>query len=189
MDFSQKPLKIPATLAFVVAMYFTWNFRLYLPISDGWAGIEKFLWPLSLTNLVFHEGGHWILGIFGWDFLRVAGGTILQLAMPAICLGYFIEKDNYLGVCFTLFWIGENLINISLYAADAKVQALILITGMSGSEGGMHDWGYLFGAIGMTDYCVGIAQIIFFAGCWLMAFAPAWMVATFCRYAAKQIYK
>src|SRR5271169_4905346 len=126
--------RVPAAVASTAALYFTWHFRQYLPITDDWVGIETILLPLSALNLVFHEAGHWILGIFGWEFLMVAGGTIMQLTMPAACLIHFLGQESYAGIGFTLFWIGQNLIEISLYAADAKIQALILITGMSGSE-------------------------------------------------------
>lgn len=174
MNLSFGHLKVPAAIASAVALCFSWHFRAYLPITDGWARIETILLPLSSLDLAFHEAGHWIFGIFGWEFLMIAGGTIMQLAMPVACLLHFLTRENYAGVGFTLFWLGENLINISLYAADAKLQALILITGMSGREGGMHDWGYMFGAWGLTNDCIGIAQIIFFCGCWLMVFTLTW---------------
>jgi hypothetical protein len=78
-------------------------------------------------------------------------------------------------VLFSLFWIGENLMEISWYMADAKMQALILITGMSGREGGGHDWGNMLGMTGLTDYCVGMGETVHWAGCTLALFPFAWL--------------
>ena len=167
-------LRLPAIVATLTALGFTSHFRSYLPIPQGWASLETLWLPLSAINVVFHEAGHWIFGILGLEFLMVAGGTLMQLMLPAACLFEFWRQKSGAGIGAVLFWLGENLVAISYYAADAKMQVIILITGMSGSEGGYHDWGYMLGQLGLKNYCVGLAQIIFFAGCWLMAFAPTW---------------
>ena len=169
-------IRFPAIAATVVALYFASRFRQYLPITDAWATIETALLPLTALDVAFHEAGHLLLGLFGWEFLRIAGGTIFQLAIPAACLLHFVSQRSRAGVGFCAFWIGKNLVNISFYAADAQSQSLILITGMSGREGGFHDWGHMLTQLGLWRRCVGIGQGIFFAGVWLMVFALAWFL-------------
>ena len=169
-------VRVPAAAATLVAFYFAAQFQRYLPITDGWTRIETVLFPLSSLDVAFHEAGHLILGFFGSEFLMVAGGTLMQLAMPSACLAHFIVHESPAGMGFCLFWIGLNLAEISLYAADAQAQALILITGMSGREGGGHDWAFMLGRLGLTKHCVGAGEIFFFAGVWLMVFAAGWLL-------------
>ena len=171
--FFQK-FRFPLAIAFLVALPFTWRFSSYLPITEGWTSAQKFWFPLPLVNLAFHEAGHVIFGILGIRWITVAGGTLMQLLIPLACLISFARQDRWPGVGFCLFWIGTNFLDISLYAADAKIQVLILTTGMSGSEGGGHDWAYLLGSVGLTDHCIGIGQFIFWMGAFLMAFTVSW---------------
>jgi hypothetical protein len=61
-------------------------------------------------------------------------GTIFQLAVPlGIFLGFYPRRDTQ-GVTFSGFWFGENLLNISVYVADARKMELPLV------GGGDHDW-------------------------------------------------
>jgi hypothetical protein len=98
---------------------------------------------LDLVNLVFHEAGHVILRPFG-STLHLLGGTLFQLAVPAVLVGYFLVRRRDLfavGVCG--WWLGESLLNVATYMADARDLALPLI-------GGEHDWNellYRFGAL------------------------------------------
>ena len=34
------------------------------------------------TASVFHEAGHLLFGVFGWETLTVLGGTLMQLLVP-----------------------------------------------------------------------------------------------------------
>jgi len=155
--------------AALFASFHAFRFASYLPINDGWASIEGWLLPLSSLTIAFHEAGHVILGLFGWEFLMVAGGTIFQLAFPAAIIAHFARRGERAGVLFGVFWLGESLISAAYYCADAKMQVLILITGMSGSEGGGHDWHYMLGKLGLISSCVGLGRFLFFWGCAAMA--------------------
>ena len=166
------PYFYPAAAAAIIALIYALNFRSYLPITEGWARVETLLFPLSALNLVLHEAGHPLLGIFGSEFLMTAGGTIFQLAFPLAFLYYFFIRENKAGCLFAVFWAGYSLVNVSFYLADADLQALILITGKSGREGGLHDWNYLLAQMGLLKRCVGIGRVIFFAGVGAMFFAP-----------------
>jgi hypothetical protein len=164
----------PAAPALLFALFHASRFASYLPLTEGWGKVETWLLPLSALTVVFHEGGHVIFGLLGWRFLTVAGGTIMQLALPLAIIAHFARRRETAGTLFGAFWLGESLIGAAYYAADAKMQVLILIGGMSGSEGGGHDWAYMLGRWGLTNSCVGVGRFVFFWGCLAMALPLCW---------------
>ncbi len=99
---------------------------------------------LDLVNLAFHEAGHIFLMPFG-STLHYLGGTIGQLAVPALLAAYFlvVGPTRPLGAAVCVWWTGENLLNISIYMADARDLALPLV------GGGDHDWNELFYRFGL----------------------------------------
>ncbi|MCF8243264.1 MAG: hypothetical protein K9J16_17945 [Melioribacteraceae bacterium] len=116
-------------------------------------------------NTLIHESGHAIFKFFG-RFMMVLGGTLMQIIMPAIFIYYFFSNSKRIGVQFSVLWLGQNLINISVYASDAKAQKLPLIGGI-GKE--YHDWTYLLTetglllkdqTVGLVFYSLGIAAFI-----------------------------
>lgn len=150
---------------------FAWKFADYLPITDGWMRV-KGLYPTGLANFLFHEGGHLIFSVLGFQFLTVAAGSALQLALPLACAAHLYFSKSPVGALLCLMWTGQSLVDLSFYIADAKQQVLILITGTSGSEGSFHDWAYLLDCFGLRAYAVGLGRLAFFAGCWLGLWAP-----------------
>lgn len=165
---------LPLLVASSISLFVSIPYRNYLPITDGWVRIERWWFPLQAINLVFHEAGHLILGVLGNEFLTYAGGTLFQLLFPFVCLFHFARQSSPAGIAFSVFWLGINFTEISFYAADAKLQALILISGMTGQEGGGHDWHYMFQHLGLLNQSVPIGQFIFFVGCTCLFFAPFW---------------
>ena len=176
-------LALPAGPALLFALFQAARFSSYLPLPEGWGRLETWLLPISMCTLAFHEGGHAILGLLGWEFLTVAGGTLFQLLFPSIIIGHFLRRQEAAGTLFGFFWLGESLVGASYYAADAKMQVIILISGMSGSEGGGHDWAYMLGHLGLTNSCVGIGRFLFFWGCLAMAFPLCWAARALWRLA------
>src|SRR5215213_6801535 len=65
----------------------TWQFA-RLPM--GVAVLDS---VLHLPNLVFHEAGHVLLGIFG-RFAGVLGGSLFQFALPLILAGVFLKQRD-----------------------------------------------------------------------------------------------
>ncbi len=126
---------------------------------------------INNINLVFHEGGHMIFRILGIEFLTVLGGTLMQLAIPAAAFAhFFVRKQKFAGALMGL-WFGENFLMIGEYMKDAIVQQLPLI------GDGTHDWTYLFGALGVLQYCKGIGSAAIVLGYAVMAGASAWIIA------------
>ncbi|MDA2937248.1 hypothetical protein MYX75_03165 [Acidobacteria bacterium AH-259-A15] len=127
--------------------------------------IENYFSPLDHVNLAFHEGGHVLFSLFG-RFLMMLGGTITQLAIPIACAIHFRRsKSQPLGFQLALFWTGENLLNVSIYIADARRRVLPLV------GAGEHDWAYLLGRIGLLAQNETIAQIVFALGSVLILYS------------------
>ena len=73
---------------------------------------------------------------------------------------YFVYQKHYYSASFVLFWVGQSLLNVFVYANDAVVMQLVLNSGMTGSEGSFHDWNYLLDATGMLNYTKQVAGFI-----------------------------
>jgi hypothetical protein len=101
--------------------------------------------PLDLVNLAFHEAGHMFLIPFG-ETAHFLGGTLGQLAVPAGLSGNFlIKRRQPFAAAVCAWWTGENLVNISVYMADARTLGLDLV------GGGEHDWNTLFYQFGLLS--------------------------------------
>ncbi|UPT74091.1 MAG: hypothetical protein M0D55_20095 [Elusimicrobiota bacterium] len=84
---------------------------------------------LDGIDLVIHEAGHPILGLFGWRWLMVAGGTIFQLAFPIAFIVHFRKNGQPRSADACVAWLGQNFLHIGRYAADARAQELPLVGG------------------------------------------------------------
>jgi len=124
---------------------------------------------IDYVNLLIHEGGHGIFSIFG-KFIYTLGGTIAQIIIPVMFVIYYwkIKKRNMTQIF--LVWLGENLINISIYAADARAHKLPLL----GGNRVYHDWTYILNQTNliMYDYEVGI----FFYSLGILAFLISFLL-------------
>ena len=121
---------------------------------------------VSGADLVFHEAGHPILGIFRVRLLTYLGGTVAQLAIPAAAAVAFARGRRPAAFAVALVWIGFNLVN----AADAMDRALPLLA----ADEDQHDWWNILGMLGLRARCRGIGGAIAASGWALWAGAPAW---------------
>ena len=133
------------------------------PAHYGW---------IDSLDLAIHEAGHPIFGIFG-EFIGFAGGTIMQLLMPAVLFGYFWRQRDRHAATVMAWWIAQNLWNISRYVADARAEELPLV------GGGEHDWAYLLGTLGLLRDDIAIGHTVHFAGVviFLWSCVAGWMCA------------
>ena len=95
--------------------------------------------PAHLPNLVFHEAGHIILGVFG-RFVGVLGGSLFQFAVPLVLAGAFLRQRDWFGAAVCVWWAGQNLLDLAPYIADARALQLVLLGGRTGAEVEGHDW-------------------------------------------------
>jgi len=118
---------------------------------------------LDNVDLPIHETGHLLFRPFG-EFLMVAGGSLFQVIFPAVFVGYFIWNQKLYSAAVVLMWVGQSILNVWVYASDAVTMQLVLTSGLTGSEGGFHDWNYLLTATGLIGATKTVAGIIRFAG-------------------------
>jgi len=150
-----RPVSKPARLGWLI---FYALFLIYAFTSK-----EPYLF-IDNVFLPIHEGGHLLFGWLGHT-LGIAGGTILQLFVPLAIALYFTFARQVPGAAFAAFFFFENFLNISTYMADARQQALPLVT-VGDPDNVEHDWNYLFGQLGVLQHDTAIAGVVRFLG-WL----------------------
>jgi hypothetical protein len=143
-----RPNYLKLVFAGIMSLYFVWV--MLTPMQGSF---------LDLVDLPIHETGHLLFRPFG-EFMMIAGGTIFQLIFPAVFVGYFIWHFKYYSAAIVLFWVGQSFINVYIYAADAQVMQLMLTSGMTGSEGGFHDWNYMLIRLDLLSSTKTVAGII-----------------------------
>ncbi|MCU0650796.1 MAG: hypothetical protein MUC52_00985 [Candidatus Omnitrophica bacterium] len=131
---------------------------------------------LGGLNLGIHELGHMVSGFLG-ESVSVAGGTILQLAVPVFAFFNFYRQRDFFAIALTFGWLSTNFFNVATYVADARKMELPLVS--IGGGGVYHDWQYMLSGINALEYDTGIAVIIrlfavfsmlacFISGAWLL---------------------
>ena len=127
------------------------------------------------VNLVFHEAGHVIFGFFG-RFVAVLGGSLNQVLIPAVCVIAFLHTRQRASAAVALFWTGQSLADVAVYAADGRAMALPLL-----AEGLIHDWNYLLGHTGLLGHAEAVGRLMFGAGALLMLGALAFLALDLLR--------
>ncbi len=151
------------------------------------AGTALLLWS-ELTNgflarivdgadLLFHEAGHPIFGVFGWRFLTYLGGTLGQLAFPAVAAAIFALRRRPVSLGAAIVWIGLNLVNIGRYAADGQARLLPILA----ADASEHDWWNLLGMLHVRPHAPAIGGVIMAAGWLAQVIAPAWTASIWYR--------
>jgi len=123
---------------------------IFLIISDDNNG---YISIIDDANLLFHEAGHLIFGLFG-DTMGLYGGTLGQLAIPIICGIAFLRQESLFSVSVVSLWFFENFFNIARYMADARSRMLPLV------GGGEHDWTNILTRWGVLQYDTTLATIL-----------------------------
>jgi hypothetical protein len=138
-----------SVIILVIAVYLVLNRGTY-----GW---------IDNADLIIHEAGHFFFYFFG-RFIYTLGGTLMQIIIPLMIYWYFHRNEYKTGAQVGLLWLGQNLINISVYAADAQARMLPLL----GGNKVYHDWHYMLGELGILQYdaevgyfFLGLAIIVF----------------------------
>jgi hypothetical protein len=112
------------------------------------------------ANFILHEAGHFIFMFFG-EFLAVLGGSLNQVLIPAIFTAYFFRHHQRGSACATLFWTGQSLTGVAIYAADAQTLRLPL-HGSDGSDAAaVHDWHRLLQWMGLLPRSKAIGDLLF----------------------------
>jgi hypothetical protein len=133
---------------------------------------EGFVFLLDGANLLFHEAGHPIFGLFS-ERLGVYGGTLGQLIFPVVLAISFWRKDQPISFAGAVIWFFENWLNIARYLADARAQVLPLV------GGGDHDWNTILIRWNILACDTRIAGVVKTMGWIGMLAAGAWVVWRF----------
>ncbi|MGB3543736.1 hypothetical protein [Rubrivirga sp.] len=128
---------------------------------------------INSFNLIVHEAGHFFFRWFG-QTIHAAGGTILQLALPALFVYQGVYWNNRVGTQLSLLWLGQSAVGVSIYAADAQARVLPLL----GGDNVFHDWHTILGNLSLLEATPIVAGAFYgFAFvCWfVMLIAPKWI--------------
>ena len=123
--------------------------------------------------LVFHEAGH-VLFAWGGRWLTVAGGTLMQLLVPAVVAGAFLwrQRDPF-GAAVGLWALGVSLLDVAPYVYDAADPQIMLLTGATGEAGG-HDWIYLLRSLGLLARAQALGTATHRLGALVLLAALVW---------------
>src|SRR5215469_1246611 len=133
--------------------------------------------PMLMIDVVFvpiHEGGHLLFRFFGNQWIYIAGGTFMQLFVPFALAVYFAFQRHVTGTAFWAFFFFENFLGIATYMADARAQALPLVT-LGDPEFVIHDWHAIFSSLGLLQHDTQIATVVRFLGWAGMLSVVIWM--------------
>jgi hypothetical protein len=159
-----KPVSRPALMAWII---FYVGFLAYaFSAHGGYLFIDS-------ANLVVHEGGHNLFGWFG-PTLGLWGGTLLQWLVPFLLAAYFFSERQTTGFIFCLFFFFENWLYTATYMADARAQALPLVT-TGDPEFVEHDWYAIFSSLGVLNYDTRIAAVVRLLGWCGMIACVVWL--------------
>lgn len=129
---------------------------------------------IDYINVLIHEGGHGVFKIFG-KFIYTLGGTLMQIIIPSMFIVFYLITRKKAGAQIFLVWLGENLMNISIYAADARAQKLPLL----GGNKVYHDWTWLLSQTGLLEQDQLIGNIFYGTG--ILIFLIALLLPLFLR--------
>jgi hypothetical protein len=137
-----------------------------------WAMLHPQDWRLiDGVNLVIHEAGHLFFRPFG-EFLMIAGGSLFQLIVPATFAFYFHYHKQSYSCALVLLWLGESLLNVSVYAGDSVALQLPLL----GGNDSIHDWNYMLDHLNWLSYTDGIAKTLRLAAAAIVVAATLWAI-------------
>jgi hypothetical protein len=164
-DYEWQPVSKPAWIGWTIFYVFTlWMYR---PGGTPY---------LDAVHLVVHEAGHPLFSYAGNYVLTIAGGTVLQLFVPAALAVSFAYRGHVTGTTFCSFMFFNSFINVGVYMADARARVLPLVApGMASDEIQDHDWQILFEQANLLRHDVQIGNATRMLGYAGMAVVIAWL--------------
>lgn len=144
-DWYWQPVSTAGLIASITGV--AWLFLLLATDDDGFIAI------LDSFNLVVHEAGHPLFGIFGESF-GLWGGTLMQLVVPVAIAVAFWRERAAISLALAGVWFFENFLNIARYIADARAQELPLV------GGGEHDWFNILSRHDLLENDAAIASVV-----------------------------
>lgn len=135
-----------------------------------WCAYDPYQWRLiDGVNLVIHEAGHVVFMPFG-EFVMIAGGSLLQIIMPLAFVVYFYRTEKPYSAALVLFWVGESILNVSVYASDSLAMQLPLL----GGQDSIHDWNYMLERLGILTHTAAVGGSLRMIGTLVILAAVVW---------------
>jgi hypothetical protein len=142
-----------------VALLASGYFWYYLTTYHDWHFVDN-------LSLIIHEAGHAVFFFFG-DFLHILGGSLFQILFPLVYVGYFYIRRDFFSASILLFWVGQNILAVSVYASDAIAMQLPLL----GGDSVLHDWNYVLTYLHVLRYTPQIGGTLYLFGVLVIASA------------------
>src|SRR5438445_3184998 len=162
-------VRIGRVILLLLLVRWTWLFLAW-PMRQDVIGASF----LHLINLPFHEAGHILFAPFG-DLMTSLGGSLAQVLVPLVCLVAFLTTSrNPFGAAVMCWWAGENLLDVAVYANDARSLQLVLLGGHTGAEVEGHDWEHILQLTGLLQHDHQIAWTVHVLGAVIMIGALMW---------------
>jgi hypothetical protein len=163
-----------------------WAPRALLLVVLAWLGWRHLTDPdygslFSGITLGVHELGHLVLAPLG-HWLGVAGGSLAQTLAPVAVAYGFLRQRDYFAIAVAGMWEAMSLSNLATYVADARAEALPLVSPFSGEP--EHDWHYLLSSVGMLRYDAHLAAAVRLAALAVLACSlalGAWLCVRIAR--------
>ena len=161
--------RVPILAWFIFLLYQNWN--------NPQSTMNRGLNPIYQFDFGVHELGHILFIPFG-EYMHILGGSLWQCLFPIICLIALWQIRWYFASALSFCWIGLNLFDVAIYAADARARMLDLATGPLGaftpdtpeSYNSSHDWYQLLLRINHLDWDLTIAHWLRVTGAVLYIF-------------------
>lgn len=165
------PNTVRTTLhAALLAAFAVWGLVL---IAQDYRNAEIMQSFLHGPLLVFHEAGHVLFSFLG-HWMTVAGGTLMQLAMPLVLsVALLWKRRDPFGAAVGLWFFGVSLLDVAPYIYDAFAPQLMLLSGQTGEEGG-HDWIELLGSAGRLGQARALGAAVHHMGAVVVLGALVW---------------
>ncbi len=143
--------------------------RVLVVVFMAWYGLTnlKYRWMfLDNVNLIIHEAGHPLWGFFG-EFYMVLGGSLTQILVPLVFLGYFWFAHQRFAACVVALWTASSLFNLAVYIGDARAMELPLL----GGDGSTHDWNWILSQLNALPSDLAISGFVRGVGVLFLAFS------------------
>jgi hypothetical protein len=80
---------------------------------------------------------------------------------------YFYQRGEHYAAAIPFFWLGQSMINVSVYVKDARTLELPLVS-IGGSGDAIHDWHWMLSRLGLLQHDQLIGNLFVGAGVCIM---------------------
>lgn len=172
---SQKDGVMIGGWALLLVIMLVWG--AYFILCD-WRSGEAMQSFLHQPDLAFHEAGH-VLFIPLGEFMTILGGSLFQCLVPLILCIAFLRRHEPASAAACLWWMGQNMLDVAPYIADARALELSLV-GESSEEivemrALRHDWHNILDRLNALDWDIALARLDWLLGSLVVVLSCVWL--------------